>query len=379
MTESRKILFISAAPLRPANTGYKNSVLGRIHESHAAGDKPTVLALGVETPKKDPELEVDFFRRNPDVKYEEIIDRSKNQLSVGIVNLISPIPRLARIFATLEFRRGVAETIRKINPDQIIAESIWTLGAIEPAEWSRVKLVIHDVTTDLLMASVKGERSFLRKLAAALDLWKCPAYEREIFRNFRGKAVFLTREDMSHYLNKNLIEADRAELARNRLFVETVVRNINLSSPYMLFPGSVAFHQNLSAMKWMAKKVWPLLPEDVRRSFRVVVTGAAPLQLRAQLNRTGMPLLWTGEVGRSELNGLYAACVCVISPIISGTGLKIKNLETVAKGIPLVATQLSARGLDAHSCFKANDDTPAGFAEALASCIEAQLSEFNVQ
>ena len=369
-------LFITCAPIFPPNSGYKHSVLGRIWESVSAGNAPQVLALNNESVKATgpqhppPEL--------ASVRYSEVASDTVRSPLAELVNLFTREPRFARIFSIDKFRHAVAESVKAQQPQEIVAESIWVLGTIDRSEWHRVNLVIHDVTAHLLRSSMQGERSWLRKIFHWRDLQRCAAFESNALRAFPGHITFLTQEDMTHYREAYGLAPGQCQVASNRLMTSRVERKVRLDEPFLLFPGSIEFHQNFTALKWMAEKVWPLCREDLHKRLSVTVTGKASEALRAQLDALGMPIVWMGEIPYSQLDALYASCVCLVSSIISGTGIKVKNLEAVAKGISLVTTYMSARGIDSHLCYRAVDDSPQAFAEMLKACVEHELGPSTV-
>ena len=43
---------------------------------------------------------------------------------------------------------------------------------------------------------------------------------------------------------------------------------------------------------------------------------------------------------------LLGTCLCMLSPVVHGSGLKIKMLEAFAAGAPVMATPLSLQGFD---------------------------------
>jgi hypothetical protein len=307
------------------------------------------------------------------IRYQEVKNSTVRNPLTELLNLFTTAPRFARIFSTIEFRHAVEVAVESGNPEEIIAESVWALSAIQRNEWHRVHLIIHDVTYQLLKSSMMGERSWVRKLFHWRDLQRCEAFENSALQNFPGRITFLTKEDRDYYQSRFGLKPARCLLASNKLMMGKLDRNVQRCSPFLLFPGSVEFHQNFTAVKWMAEEVWPLLDERFRGVLTIAVTGRASETNRRQLEVLGMPVKWTDEIPYEQLNELYRSCVCLISPIISGTGIKVKNLEAVTKGIPLVATHLSARGIDSPLLYRAVDDSAEAFVDVLGACIKHEL------
>ncbi len=106
----------------------------------------------------------------------------------------------------------------------------------------------------------------------------------------------------------------------------------------LLFVGSATM-PNVDAMRWFLAEIWPLI--RVRRhDARLVVAGSVCTALDGALP-AGVILL--GRV--AQLADHYRRADVVIAPLRVGSGLKIKLVEALAHGKPVVATRLTAQGI----------------------------------
>nr|WP_082855942.1 glycosyltransferase [Mucilaginibacter sp. L294] len=80
----------------------------------------------------------------------------------------------------------------------------------------------------------------------------------------------------------------------------------------------------------------------------------------------------------SNLFKIYEEADIIINPVRFGAGLKIKNLEALAHGKPLVTTRHGARGIEtgANNSYLVADD---GFVSALSDLIESKLLRETMQ
>jgi len=113
-------------------------------------------------------------------------------------------------------------------------------------------------------------------------------------------------------------------------------------------------------MAYFLGQVYPRIRQS-RSDVRVCITGST-----RGLNLGGLPLddsvVLTGFVEdiRPEIAGAWVAVV----PILSGGGTRIKILEAMALGTPVVSTSKGAEGLDAvHEQHILIADDPAAFAD----------------
>lgn len=121
---------------------------------------------------------------------------------------------------------------------------------------------------------------------------------------------------------------------------------------------------NVHGLQWFLAEIWPKLyrPELTLDLFGYVC--------QAFQDDTSPGVCLHGF--DASLEDIYASIDVVINPVRFGAGLKIKTVEAMANGLPLVTTAEGARGLAAlrDRAFLVADDAPA-FAAALQQVIES--------
>jgi glycosyltransferase involved in cell wall biosynthesis len=115
---------------------------------------------------------------------------------------------------------------------------------------------------------------------------------------------------------------------------------------------------NVQGLRWFATEVCPLLKDMVPKK-NVVVAGDI-----ADVLEHDLPFRFLGRV--PDLGPVYQGARLVISPILGGAGLKIKNIEPMGYCKALVSTRSAAAGLEAaeNRAFLVGEDA-AGFAAAI--------------
>jgi glycosyltransferase involved in cell wall biosynthesis len=140
--------------------------------------------------------------------------------------------------------------------------------------------------------------------------------------------------------------------------------------PIVMMCGYFADKSNHDGALWFAHEVWPDLSSkhpDLQCYF--VGEGASP-ELR-RLSAKGSRIRVTGAV--DDLRPYREQASIFINPMRLGSGLRIKVLEAMATGLPVVTTALGAAGIPAQNgvnCFVA--DTPALFAESIEWLLKDQ-------
>jgi glycosyltransferase involved in cell wall biosynthesis len=110
----------------------------------------------------------------------------------------------------------------------------------------------------------------------------------------------------------------------------------------LLFVGSMGHAPNVDAALLLAREVLPELRRRAGVPLRLILVGGPPGELLA-LARPGEVEV-TGRV--DDLRPFYATSHVVLAPLRAGGGTRIKILEAMAYGRPVVATPLGAAGLD---------------------------------
>ncbi len=134
-----------------------------------------------------------------------------------------------------------------------------------------------------------------------------------------------------------------------------------------LFVGSFPHLPNLDALDHLLAEVWPRVRRRLPEA-RLTVAGARPPQRVLELDgRDGVVV--AGEV--ADLAPLYQSHRLLAVPLRAGSGTRLKILEAMACGLPVVSTTIGAEGIDgpAGDHLIVADDA-ASFADAIVALLE---------
>jgi glycosyltransferase involved in cell wall biosynthesis len=111
----------------------------------------------------------------------------------------------------------------------------------------------------------------------------------------------------------------------------------------LLFVGSMDYHANIDAVAWFARTAWPEIARNhPHLHFTIVGRDPAPEVLALASDRIHV----TGTV--EDVRPYYSAAVAAVVPIRSGSGTRLKILEAMAAGLPVISTRLGAEGIAAE-------------------------------
>ncbi|MBU0704527.1 MAG: glycosyltransferase, partial [Chloroflexi bacterium] len=142
----------------------------------------------------------------------------------------------------------------------------------------------------------------------------------------------------------------------------------NPESQTLVFTGTMDFRPNVDAVLWFARQVLPLVRVEVEE-VRFVVVGQRPHPRLDEL-RADPAITLTGWV--EDTRPYIAEAAVYVAPLRMGGGTRLKLLEAMAMGKPVVATRLGAEGYpvaDGREMLLA--DTPSDFAAAVVGLLRA--------
>ncbi|HZR80200.1 MAG TPA: glycosyltransferase [Candidatus Binatia bacterium] len=233
-----------------------------------------------------------------------------------------------------------------------------------PAPGLRRVLVEHDVAFVAVGRARRSATSLARGLARWIDELRTLRYEVAAVDGADDVVV--------------MSDADRRALARfvanRRLHVvpngvscrDFPFRDARPELATILFVGFFRHDPNVEAVLWFAREVLPRVRARIpSASFRVV--GAYPPAAVTEL---------AGEIEGLELAGMvpetashYRRAAVFVAPILRGSGTRLKILEAMASGCPVVSTTIGAEGLGAGDGEIRIADDPASFADAVCALL----------
>lgn len=204
-------------------------------------------------------------------------------------------------------------------------------------------VVIHDVLFQMVERKARSESSFLFKwlwgyLFSSISLWELRAYQKA------DKIYVLSEKDKLLLLSLDQSLEDK--IAVKLPFISTAWFNENTlkfegKEKAILFWGAMDRVENQEAVCWFYRDIWPFLKER-HPTIKFYVVGNNPPAKIKDL-QTEKDIVVTGFVDNPS--EYFDRCMVGIAPLISGAGVKIKTLELMYYGLPVVSTSVGAEGI----------------------------------
>jgi len=112
----------------------------------------------------------------------------------------------------------------------------------------------------------------------------------------------------------------------------------------IVFVGSMDYHANIEGAASFVRDVWPMIHQR-QPALRFTIVGRNPPAVITELGSTaGVEV--TGSV--ADVRPYYLEALAAVVPLNVGGGSRLKVLEAMAAGVPVVSTTLGAEGLDVN-------------------------------
>jgi glycosyltransferase involved in cell wall biosynthesis len=111
----------------------------------------------------------------------------------------------------------------------------------------------------------------------------------------------------------------------------------------ILSVGTMYWPPNVDAVKWFCESILPLVRQDYPDALFQIV-GARPTQSVSAL-ASAQPDVVTVTGTVPDVRPYMAVCGVFVVPLRVGSGMRVKILNAMAMGLPIVSTKLGAEGI----------------------------------
>tara|TARA_B100000787_G_C16194673_1_gene299882 strand:- start:846 stop:2039 length:1194 start_codon:yes stop_codon:yes gene_type:complete len=203
------------------------------------------------------------------------------------------------------------------------------------------KVDLVDLISTNMNRQVK-KTNFPKKILYRLEANRLKEYEKNVIENFNISALISKSElgSLSPLLKSKTVQLN------NFLNIKSLEENANknntlLIKNYIVFFGKMNYKPNLDAINWFIKifqKLVKFYPD-----LQLVILGSHAESLKKKFFSMDNVIV-TGFVENPY--SIISNSVLSIAPMISGSGIQNKILETMAIGKTVVTTEIGAEGLD---------------------------------
>ena len=368
-----KVLFLSPDFLLPEDRGLRVRTMSQLRLVCSLPEVTEVTLLSLCSEEVSAERVQALEKVSPKLRVEKPVmqpvhmRRHPRSLPRLVrLRLLKGIPYLVAKCDTAPFRALLERCIARDKPD-LVYLGYFAMAAYLPdvrrlLPKARVVLEQHNVEWEIFQRLAERDKGAMR-LALQWEARATRKFEQRIMREV-DDVISISESDARAFRSLAGIEATVippvVELGKRE-------RTESTKEPHLAYIGLLAWQPNAHGLDWFCDKVWPL----VRAKLPDVKLTIAGSGLRKENGKIVVPEQWQKPgittVGFVDsLEDLYKDTLAMIAPVLGGSGVRMKLLETMKAGMPTVTTSDGAYGLGVEDGREVLiGDEPSRFADAI--------------
>lgn len=213
----------------------------------------------------------------------------------------------------------------------------------------------------------KAAGNLLFKPVALAESYRVRRYEKKVCD--RSDLIFAAPDDLKALINLG-IESTKLRptfhLGDDRQ-QDLPAMSWSKTEESLVYVGFLGWEANLTGLLWFIDNVWCLL-EVKHPNLTLKIVGKNPGEKLISATKKYPNITLTGYV--EDLETVYPKSRVSIAPLTFGSGMKVKVLSAMARGIPVVTTSIGAESIDVtHGQELMIADTPSDMANHISELL----------
>jgi glycosyltransferase involved in cell wall biosynthesis len=262
-------------------------------------------------------------------------------------NIASPWPYSVVSHHAPALSRAVRRRAARGDVDLWQAEWAAGMEAFRTLPGARTLVVAHNVETLIWQRYAETETHPLKRLYIRGQCRKFERFERQVLAE-AGRVVAVSPDDAALIVHRFGVPADRVDVVDNGIdraaFEDLALTPAPDHDPKrLLFLGSLEWRPNLDAVGLLLDRIFPAVRAAEPAATLDLVGRNPPAALVRRVAGTPRVTLYASVADvRPHLTRAGVMAV----PLRVGGGSRLKILEALAAGLPVVSTRVGAEGLD---------------------------------
>lgn len=266
----------------------------------------------------------------------------------NIPSKYSPFDKYAN-FTSIYYLDVIRRYIKKYKCEGFIPDCV-ILG------WTQIIVYISEIKRllpDAVVIAIEEDVSFLgiqRKLDNEKDRFKQIILKQQYDKLRKVELESLSLADYAYVNNpkdfqlliENGLDASKIDwlVPWYDKYNKSVIRNIDWDKPFIIYYGAMGRPENYLSVQWLIENIMPLINSKIR----LVVIGSGSETIEKFASERVDILGFVDNV-----SPFFSRTMCLVAPLVLGAGIKIKVLEAMSAGVPVLTNQIGIEGIEAKS------------------------------
>lgn len=226
---------------------------------------------------------------------------------------------------------------------------------------SKIVASVHDISFQSLERSINTHKIWISE---KIYLKKFKEFELSHLKNY-DLIVALSDKD------KRLLENEK--IASNQILTISpffdVYKYEKIEPDGIFFFGALNRKENINSINWFLDNVWKNIANDHFPDLKFYILGGGLTNNFKKHCESYKNIILTGFI--EDPTPYFNKCYAMVVPLQYGAGIKIKSIEALASGIPLISNQIGIEGIPAiNGEHYLNCETPQEWTMSITSVIK---------
>lgn len=383
----KKIVILSDRLPYPPISGTKNLLFNYCKILHEKLGMEVInisfLEHGDDISKKPDFISRSYSLSNPSVKV-----KVKNLLVKTLIQRIYPIQ--VSLFWDSKIKIEIDRILEKEKPQFVVSDLIRTTEYLK--DYNGFKIAdLQDLLSlryeKQLLVNIKTinpygaylfrlpaiiqrllQLAFVKRVVMRIEIRLLQKFEKNVGFQY-DRVMFVAKREGDIY--NSILGIKKSLIVPLGVSIDYLTQRIKQNKvPYSIaFMGALNVSHNENAILHFANDIFPKVLEKLPDAKLYIIGGEATSSIKKLSSNS---IILTGRV--EDVRVEMGKCQIFICPLLFGSGIKTKNLEAMAMGIPVVTTSIGAENIEAvdgKDWFIANEDEK--FAEYIVRLLNNEI------
>jgi glycosyltransferase involved in cell wall biosynthesis len=250
-------------------------------------------------------------------------------------------PYVVAKYRSASYLRRAEELVQQQAYDAVVVEGLSPASVLDALARlrSRPRIIYraYDIFFETTRELARQLSPGATKLAATMDAVVCRRFEKSIWR--RADRILAITRAMATRIGDMEPEV-RERLSWLPVAIDEAPRAETSRGTSVLYVGTVHYPPNLAGLRWFLEECWPLVLRSAPDA-RLDIVGRGG----DRLHRLPPGVVVHDYV--DDLDNSFASAAVFVVPLKAGSGLRLKILDAMNRGVPVVSTTIGYEGIEA--------------------------------